>query len=97
MGDDEIKKHLESCGENASYLSHICWKHYEFNFNFWGEQELFTKLAFADYFTLITDECTNQSYKEQLGVIIRYKIARDNNVEEKYFGLINLIIALKKP
>ncbi|GBL81790.1 hypothetical protein AVEN_93545-1 [Araneus ventricosus] len=84
FGDDEIKKHLESCGENATYLSRISVENIVNSI--FLEQELLTKLACTDYFTLMADECTDQSQREQLGLIVRYRIPGDFNVEEKYFG-----------
>lgn len=90
LEDEEIKKHLESCGKNATYLSHISVESIVRSISDLFEQELLTKLACADFFAIMADECTDESQREQLGVIVRYRLPGDINVQEKYFGLINL-------
>lgn len=90
LDDEDIKKHLQSCGKNATYLSHISVESIVNSISTLFEQELLAKLACADFFTLMADECTDESQREQLGLIVRYRLPGDCTVQEKYFGLINL-------
>lgn len=90
LDDEEIRKHLQTCGKNATYLSHISVESLIESISMFLEQELLTELTCADFFTLIADESTDEAQREQLGLIVRYKMPGDSPIKEKYFGLIDL-------
>lgn len=71
-GDLVLKNHLESCPKNASYIS----KHSQNEIiNCCGKvisEEILTQVRKVKFFTIIADECSDSSYKEQLSLVIRY-------------------------
>lgn len=90
LNDAEIKLHLDTCAKNATYLSHYSVQNMLECIALFVEESNLTLIKSCDAFALLADESTDKAQREQLGLIVRFKIPNEEGVKEQFLGLINL-------
>lgn len=90
LGENVIGTFLSTCSKNATYLSSMSVDNIMEAISLYLEDRTLTTLKLVDHFSLLADESTDESQREQLGLIARYKIKGVPGFKEEYLGLINL-------
>lgn len=76
-GDKGLKSHLQSCGENASYISNT--------------SKIAFEIKRAQFFTVIADETIDLSTQEQLSICIRYFDKKSLEIKEDFIKFIDVV------
>ncbi|CAG9822034.1 unnamed protein product [Phaedon cochleariae] len=90
-GDKELQSHVESCGKNASYVSKTIQNEL---IQCCGEvivKKIVSKIKTAKYFTIIADETTDMSTKEQLSICVRYFDKSTFEIKEDFIMFIDVV------
>jgi len=90
--DKLLKEHLTTCSENATYLSPIIQNQL---INCIGDEirsNIVTKANRSRFISIMADETTDASTKEQISVCVRYLSSLDGKMEvnEDFLGLIEV-------
>jgi hypothetical protein len=89
-GDEVLASHLTSCGKNASYISKTTQNEI---IDCCGEviiEKIVTKIKASKFFTIMADETTDVSIKEQLSICIRYFNTTDCKIEEDFIKFVDV-------
>jgi len=89
-GDTVLEDHLKSCGGNAFYISKtiqnqliaVCGKIIQLS--------ILQEIRTVSLFSIMVDEVTDASNKEQLALCIRYINSSTLKIEERFWGLANV-------
>ena len=84
-GDDILKDHLEKCGKNAIDTSKTVQNELISLVGGAIKEVIVRKVAVNKVFSVIADEATDSSNKEQLPLVIRF-VDSDNNIREEFVG-----------
>ena len=90
-GDTVLKEHLLSGSvvkRNATYTSYRIQNEILDILGNIITQKIVTKIKMASYYTIIADEVTDCSNKEQLAIVLRYVNAGDNVIHENFLAFI---------
>ena len=87
-GDQILKEHFDKGPKNATYRSKtiqnelikMCGKQLE--------QQIVSEVKDSVYFSILADESTDCSKKEQMAVVVRY-VGRDDDIEERFLRFIH--------
>ena len=87
-GDEELKNHLLNCQKNASYISKTTQNELISCCGRVISDELLADIKKADYISIIADECSDSSMKEQLSLVIRF-VDENYNIREEFLRFIH--------
>ena len=85
MGNGVLKKHLEKCPKNATYRSKTIQNQIIEIIGQTMQEQIIDEVIKAGAFSLLADEATDISNKEQLPVVVRY-VDADGEIQEKFLG-----------
>ena len=71
-GDHVLAKHLDKAAKNATYMSADIQNQLLSIIGDHIQGQILSKVAEAVYFTIVADEVTDVSNKEQLSIVLRY-------------------------
>lgn len=63
-----------TCAKNATYLSHVSVENLTEAISIFLEEKTLTALKVVDNFSLLADECTDEGQRQQLALVVRYKV-----------------------
>ena len=85
-GDTILEEHLARASRNATYTSPVIQNQVINVVADQVQQKIITKVQAAKWFTVITDEVTDVSNKEQLSLVVRYVDQDTLSVREDLLG-----------
>ena len=83
-GDVVLKEHFETAPRNATYRSKTTQNEMIDCVGNWIRQKLINEVKEASFFSILADETTDYSNKEQLILVIRF-VDNDNQIREEFF------------
>lgn len=90
-GDDVLALHIKNCGRNASYISKTTQNEI---IECCGEvitDKIVNKIKESKFFTIMADETTDLSVKDQLTICIRYFNTKDYRIEEDFITFVDVV------
>ncbi|XP_054263675.1 52 kDa repressor of the inhibitor of the protein kinase-like [Macrosteles quadrilineatus] len=90
-GDKDLESHIQSCGKNSSYISKTIQNDL---IQCCGEvitNKIVSKVKSSKYFTIMADETTDMSTKEQLSICIRYLDKVKFEIKEDFLMFLNVV------
>ncbi|XP_050517998.1 52 kDa repressor of the inhibitor of the protein kinase-like [Diabrotica virgifera virgifera] len=90
-GDKQLEEHVKSCGKNASYISKTIQNDL---ISCCGEvikNQIVSQITYAQFFTIIADETTDMSTKEQLSICLRYLDKLTLEIKEDFIMFIDVV------
>jgi len=87
-GDTSLKKHLESCGQKATYISKTTQNEL---IQICGDlitEKIVSRVETNNFYSIIFDETTDISHRSQLALIIRYKF--NQQIREDFISFIDV-------
>ena len=84
-GDTVLKTHLEACAGNARYTSKTIQNELIQVIGNLIQNQIVSEVKKAQYFSILADEATDSSNKEQLPLVIRF-VDGGNNIREEFVG-----------
>ena len=82
-GDDTLKTHLRDCGKNRSYISKTSQNKIIKCIGQVISEDLIEEIKESRYYSIIADEASDSSHKEQLSLVLRF-IDSGMNVREEF-------------
>lgn len=89
-GDGVLGKHIESCGKNASYMSKTTQNELIVCCGEVVSQKIFDKVKKSHFFTIIADETSDVSLKEQLSICLRYFDVDNCEIREDFLKFVDV-------
>lgn len=90
-GDKELDLHIQSCGKSTSYISKTIQNDL---IECCGEvitSKIVSKIKVAKFYTIIADETTDMSTKEQLSICIRYFDKATFEIREDFIMFVDVV------
>ena len=87
-GDEDLKEHLISCKKNATYLGMQSQNEIIGDIGDQIQQTIVKKIKKARFFTVIADETTDVSRKEQMSLCARF--VTDGRINEEFLAFVEV-------
>ncbi|KAG8171727.1 hypothetical protein JTE90_022423 [Oedothorax gibbosus] len=89
-GDNDLKSHLSTCNDNASYISKSIQNDIIECIGVNLRSQIVENVKESKFFSIICDETTDVSRKEQLTFCVRYIDRRNCVTKEEFLGFVEL-------
>lgn len=90
-GDEDLASHIHSSGKNASYISKTTQNEIIECCSEVITEKIVSNIKKAKYFTLIADETTDISTKQQLSICIRYYDNVSFKIKEDFVKIVDIV------
>ncbi|KAK4873710.1 hypothetical protein RN001_013070 [Aquatica leii] len=90
-GDEVLASHIKNCGRNASYISKSTQNKIIACCGEVITDEIINKTKESKFFTIMADETTDLSVKEQLTICIRYFNTKEYKIEEDFIKFVDVV------
>ena len=87
-GDKDLEKHLESYSKNASYISKTIQNELIECYGQIITENLLQDIKKSQYYSVIADEASDTSYKEQMSLVLRF-VDKNFDVREEFLGFLH--------
>ncbi|XP_054706649.1 52 kDa repressor of the inhibitor of the protein kinase-like [Uloborus diversus] len=89
-GDEDLKTHLTTCRKNSTHISKTIQNDIIECIGDYIRSEITSSIQKAKYFSIICDETTDESKKEQLTFCVRYVDIDSFTTREDFLGFVEL-------
>ena len=89
-GDKDLEKHLESYSKNASYISKTTQNELIECCDQTIKENLLQDIKKGQYYSVIADEASDTSNKEQMSLVLRF-VDRNFDVRDEFLGFLHCI------
>lgn len=92
-GDENLKEHMNNSLPGASYISAKSQNEIISICGHLIRQKIIKKITDSKFYTVLCDEASDCSNKEQMSLVIRY-VDSENNIQEKFLSFIECTLGL---
>ena len=85
-GDELLKKHVDDCSGNATYLSKISIAEFIECISYYIEERVLSSLKASPFYSIMADESTDVSSKEELSIFGRW--IDNGKAVEHFLGIV---------
>ena len=87
-GDLVLAEHLRSCSKNASYISKTTQNEIIFSCGKFVSEKIISEVKRNKFFSIICDEASDSSHKEQMSIVLRF-VDDDFNIREDFIAFVH--------